>query len=718
MRSRLASAIAVVALGVVMLLQAFYVFLHFSGRPDDPNPAPFGLDLVAFVVEQIVVVVFAVLATVLIVRKPNNVMGWLFMAASLALSLGGNSPTFSWVKQSGLLMEAYEFLEAGGRISIGSRPIAADPVDFFDYGLMANSAGWALLILGLLLLFPTGRLPSKRWIPLAVVGAAFGIEAIVVWLPISESFPEWMFPAYALRVYVFDIWLGASDVLWVLLTVLCGSALVVRYRRGDQEQKHQIKWFALAGVLVVAAALLWLSLSYAGAPLGNETWKSGFSLLFGLSLLFLPVATGIAVLKYRLYDIDLFIRRTLLFGTLAAFITLGYVGLTAGLGKVLGARDPSMLTSLVATGLVSVAFQPDRGRAERLASRLVYGEQAEPYEVLAGLARRVGETVAADELLPLMAETAAQSVRATSATVRLIVEGDEVISAHWPPQRERIDGRAIVTKQSVVHQDSILGEIEVTKPANDPLRASEQRLLNDLASASGAALGKLKLNVELQRRLEQIRHQAEELASSRNRIETADVTAQLELERELRDRVESVVQSAGAKIAEAERSLENPDLAIHLNEAFEDARRGLEELREIAHGVFPPLLSEEGLVVALRSQIRRSEWRVRTDFSGDVVERRFDASTESAVYFCCVESMKRLSAAATESPVHLTIEGNSRGVSFAVSAQPRAFDMVIPPTVLQEMADRVEAVDGSLDIRQGSSQGIRIMGDIPAQPLP
>jgi len=273
-----------------------------------------------------------------------------------------------------------------------------------------------------------------------------------------------------------------------------------------------------------------------------------------------------------------------------------------------------------------------------------------------------------------------------------------------------------VTRQGVVYLAETVGEIEVRKPRNDPIRPAEQRLLEDLAAQAGLAMHNLRLAVELQHRLDQIRRQAEELESSQNRIMTADLWAQLKLRRELGGRVESALTASGEILGEAERSLFFDQTKVEelLHGALLEARRALDELRELSRGVFPPLLTEEGIVVALRSQIRRTDWRVRFSVSPGAESHRFDSHTESAVYFCCVEALKHLGREPEAEPVDLELATSNGSVTFSLGANTPSFEMPVPTEVLQEMADRVEALGGTIAVRQGTAEGVRITGEIRA----
>ena len=156
------------------------------------------------------------------------------------------------------------------------------------------------------------------------------------------------------------------------------TALVVRFARSSGEERLQLKWFAAAAVLVVATLV----------P-GFVTNSPVFSVLGNVAFVCLFAAIAIAVLKYRLYDIDFVISKAVLYGSLAVFITAVYAALVVGIGTLAGNRRSPLLTALAAA-VVAVAFQPARQWAGRLANRVVYGRRVTPYQVLSDLAQRIG----------------------------------------------------------------------------------------------------------------------------------------------------------------------------------------------------------------------------------------------------------------------------------------------------------------------------------------
>ena len=161
-----------------------------------------------------------------------------------------------------------------------------------------------------------------------------------------------------------------------------------------------------------------------------------FNTLAGMAYSAVPIGIGIAILKYRLYDIDIVIRKALVFASLAAFFTVVYVLVVGGVGAVMGSLSTPTL-SFAAAALVAIGFQPALARARRFADRVVYGKRSTPYEVLAELGERLGETYAADDVLPRIARVLGEGVGADRADVLLLVEDDFRAVASWPDATPR-----------------------------------------------------------------------------------------------------------------------------------------------------------------------------------------------------------------------------------------------------------------------------------------
>ena len=254
------------------------------------------------------------------------------------------------------------------------------------------------------------------------------------------------------------------------------AAVVVRFARSSGEERLQLKWFAAAALLVVATMTVSI-----------VTGSVVAGVLQNLAFLCLYVAIGIAVLKYRLYEIDIVISKAVLYGSLAVFITAVYAGLVAGVGTLAGNRHSPLLAALAAA-VVAIAFQPARQWAGRLANRVVYGRRATPYQVLSDFARRIGGAYADEDVLPQMAQIVAAGTGAERVVVWLRVDDElrpEVSDGSLHPEawlRQPgmaplpVDGQAMPPLPDadmsvpVVHQGELLGAISIKMPKDEPLR--------------------------------------------------------------------------------------------------------------------------------------------------------------------------------------------------------------------------------------------------------
>ena len=417
------------------------------------------------------------------------------------------------------------------------------------------------------------------------------------------------------------------------------------------------------------------------------------------------------------------INKTLVYGSLAVFITGVYVAIVVGLGSLAqrGAR-PSLALSIAATAVVAVAFQPVRARVQRLANRLVYGRRATPYEVLADFAGRMAGAYAAEDLLPRMARILAEGTAATRADVWL--KGGEQFhdGAAWPPDAPPLPSARATAADvpaypaadrilPVRYQGEVLGALSVSKRPGEALTPTEDRLLADLASQVGLVLKNAGLREQLLARLEEIR-------ASRLRLVAAQDAERRRIERNIHDGAQQQLVALAIKLSitesmigtdtEGEREL--------LAELRQDAAGAVEELRDLARGIYPPLLASEGLVAALEAQARKAA--VPTSVTADGVGR-YPQDLEAAVYFCVLEALQNVAkyAGATRAEVRLAASGHD--LRFEVTDDGAGFDPQSRGygTGLQGMADRLHAHGGSLDVRSAPGAGTTIAGRLPCRVL-
>ena len=544
-----------------------------------------------------------------------------------------------------------------------------------------------MVVLFLPLLFPDGRLLSWRWwlviaLGLVFAGFAFAGNAFSPG-PVNSNYPDVVNP-FGIRGHAELFQTLQNLALPFGLGAMIGSisSVVVRYRRADGTERRQLRWFLFALVLATIPFVIQGSVPTVVA----ET-------AVALAIPLLPVGIAIAVLRYRLYEIDVVINRTLVYGALAAFITLVYIAIVVGIGTLLGtANRASVLLSIFATGVVAVAFQPVHLRVQRIANRLVYGKRATPYEVMAGFGERMAATLALDEVLPQTAEAAARGVSARAARARLFLPNGTERASSWPP----VSGPGSESfSLPVRYQGQRVGEIEVEKGRGEALTRSEQALLADLAAQAGVVLHNLRLAAELEAELERLMAQSTDLQASRQRIVAAQESQRRRLEAAIRDGVEAELRSIDRGLEFADRLLDGDlDQAIHQLEQLGLAtQQALDGLRELARGIFPPILGDRGFLPALQAQLRKMQAPLLVDAPGELENRRFNPEVETALYFTCLEA---LTHATPNTAIRVLEEGNT--LIFSISP-------LIPDGEMLDSRDRIAAVGGVLEAANGSLNG-------------
>ena len=629
------------------------------------------------VFNDLVNMVVPVVGFLLASRRPENRVGWVFLAAGLGLALSA----FCYPYAQHALIAAPGSLPAGRA--------------------MAWVSNWCFVIQTavlpfLLLLFPTGRLRTGRWRPAAwFMAAAFAvitvtqiIRATRVWDDPFSSFPHGQLPGVLLATLVL-----------VPATLLIGiTGLLVRFARSSGEERLQLKWFVAAALLVVAAMIPSIVTNSVVA-----------SVLSDLAFVCVYAAIGIAVLKYRLYDIDIVISKAVLYGSLAVFITAVYVGLVAGVGTLVGHRGSPLLAALAAT-VVAVAFQPARQWAGRLANRVVYGRRATPYQVLSEFAQRIGGAYPQDDVLPQMARMIAAGTGAEQVVVWLRV-GDELVpeaasAGHSDTAACTVEGQDLPALPDtdlgvpVVYQGELLGAISVRMPRDEPLRPAGQQLVADVASQAGLVLSNAGL--------------IEDLRASRQRLVAAQDEARRRLERNIHDGAQQDLVALAIKVRIARSAVDDDPAEAKelLGELQTDTAATLENLRDLARGIYPPLLADLGLVAALNAQASKSPVPVTVQADGI---GRFGQDAEAAVYFCCLEALQNIGKYARATQARICLRAQNGDLSFTVSDDGAGYDARHTPlgSGQRNMADRLAALGGRLEVRSAPSQGTTITAHLP-----
>jgi signal transduction histidine kinase len=610
-------------------------------------------------------------------RHPRNPIGWLFLVGQLGLAVGLACQGFSYR----VLVDDELAPRAVGQVV---RQVS-----------LCLDATWTLSVLvAVFLLFPEGRLPSPRWRPVlwAVPLAEILTVISVLLVPLDIVGPrEYTGPA----PWIASALELVATVTGVLLLPIGVAALVVRRRRATGVERQQLRW-----LVVVAAALVG---GFALAQLDAATRWLVVPLFVAYASV--PVAAGIAILRYRLYDIDIVINRTVVGAAVVAFVTVGYVAVVVLGGALVGGRVTDRYgASVLATGLVALAFQPVRGRVRRLGDRVVYGRRAAPYEALAELSRQLADSVSAREVLPVVAETAQIGLAAAQVTVRLQVPGGQDLVVRHPDAAalDHVD-----TTVPVWHDTERLGEIAVTLPRGRRLSEADRTLLADIATQAGLEFRNTRLAASLAAGIEEAAEQAVQLEASRRRLLAAQESGRQRLARAVRTEVLPHLDSVRESVQRAEGALD-PDTAMSLVEvAGEQVSQALEALREIARGVYPPVLAHRGLAEALTDYATRHPQHVDLSVSQTARSARPDRRAQATAYFCAVESVRELGSAAVDLDAdadHLLLEVGARASGAGLAEAGRG------------LVDRVEACGGTVTLHRDDAGGDRVRVSLPLTP--
>jgi signal transduction histidine kinase len=665
-------------------------------------------DLLSNLGTAVAVVAYATLGT-LTVRRAGNLIGWLMLSESAGLAFVSLASTYAVL---------------GVAVFPGALPAAKQA------GALAEVifTGVAFLLAFMVLLFPTGKLPSRRWRPLAAAGFLLtGLSAIglvirprLVRLPApggtSLTFPNPLGIAH-LPPLLRAVPIGTLSGLFVAFVAFLAAAFVslaVRYRAGGRLLRQQVKWL----VLVVVAFVVCQLISVLLIPLG-QPWLSGIAytavaiiVLFGI-----PAAMTIAILRHRLFDIDVIISRAVVYGLLSAAFTVVYAGIVLGIGAFAGHRGGPLLTAAAAV-CIALLFQPLRHRFQQFANRLVYGERATPYQVLADFAEDMAGQLDFTEAVDRMVSVLVGATGADRAEAWIRVGGQLRPAAVWPrgslpPSAVPLaPGGALPPFEpasravAVRHSGELLGALSLRKPPNEPLTSAEDTLLQHLASQAGLVLRNAQLTADL-------RATIEELRASRRRLVEAQDAERRKIERNLHDGAQQQLIALKIQLSLLEDSAEDPAAIRQLTPVLKDGLgAALDDLRDLARGIYPPLLAEQGLVVALQAQIRKAPLPVLIE--ADSIGR-YPPDTETTVYFCTLEALQNITkyARATQAAIRLACPDSSLHVT--ITDDGTGFDTTQAPqgSGLQGMTDRLAALGGTLDIHSQPGHGTTLTCQLP-----
>jgi signal transduction histidine kinase len=620
-------------------------------------------------------------------RLPRNPIGWLMLTVSGAFALAGLSD--EWVTYA----------------------LVTNPGGLPAVTLMAWLTNWIIVLFlwpipFILALFPTGHAPSRRWRWLLIVfSAAITLGTIATILrPGSVDAGGGISIANPTGVEALRQAVGAVSL--IAGTVGLGTGLILaaapfaRFRRAGGEERQQLRWLAYvtlaAAIMLIAAIVTGLGLEGDETRLANEITFYAFFTLLGIGI---PTAIAVALLKYRLWDLDIVVKKALVAAIVViAFAALSIAALVLIGGAVVGPVSDNPALTLAAGLAIGATLWPILRLSRRIADRIVYGGRATPYEVLTEFSDRLAETYSSDDVLPRTAAILGEGTGAERVTIWLLVGEDAVPATTWPADAaEPTPGPDAF---EVRHQGELLGSITVSMPANDPMNPGKERLIRDLTGQAGLVLRNVRL--------------IEELRASRRRLVAAQDNERRRVERNIHDGAQQQLVALAVKLRLADQMVDRDTAKARelLAQLQADTHDALETLRDLARGIYPPLLADKGLAAALEAQARKSELPVTVQPDG---VGRYPQEVEATVYFCVLEAMQNIAKYARAEAVTISLVERGESLAFEVRDDGVGFDPATAPrgTGLQGMADRLDAIGGELRIRSSPGDGTTVAGTVP-----
>jgi signal transduction histidine kinase len=606
-------------------------------------------------------------------RRRENPIGWLLLANGLVITAMG-------------LAEAYA--DYAVLAHPGALPGAA-------WGILVSERAWPLLfaaITAIAWIFPDGRLPSPRWRRYAIAGAVSYAVLLIVSLLAAERFEEPFAGQSSPLPELSESVVGIPFMLSGLgaLAGLFGGALAMRTRlkRSAGIERLQFRWLAYAACLIpaaVATCLIEIEIT------GNDGSATTVALVVALTAV--PLAIGVAVMRYRLYEIDRLINRTLVYVSLTAGLAATFVAVSIGLGLAIGSG--SRLSTAVATLVVALLFGPLRARLQLLVDRRFNRERYEGLRKVEGFLAELRSGRAAPEQVQAVLAEALGDPK-LELLFSLPPDGTYVDANGRVAERPEGDNRA----RTPVRR----GDLPLATLVHDGALGERPDLLESVIGAAGLSIEIARLRVE-------VRRQLAEVEESRERIVTAGYEERRRLERDLHDGAQQRLVSIGLALRHLQGQLpaETAQTEI-IDSTVDEVARAIAELRELARGVRPAAL-DEGLAAALKALASRSPLQISVEATGERFEERF----ETAAYFVASEALANAAKHAEASRVSVTAQRRNGSLVVSVRDDGVGGAAASPGSGLAGITDRVAALGGSVSVASPSGSGTEVTAELPCE---
>ena len=652
-----------------------------------------GADVRRILVLAALMLAWLIAGVVLTVRRPREPLGLLLMVLAVGAAAGTATTTM-----------------LGAPATLVTRVVAG----------LAPFAG-----LHVLLAIPDGTFERRSQRMVVAVGYVTGaIVGVLLWVA-RPSLPWW---PIALEI--------------VTAGVVGFPMANGRYRRAAVRERQRMQWFGCALAVTAEVAVIVTAMRVL------VSWPEHVVPTIAVATLLLPLSL-IAASGRLVARADRMLTYCVSLAGLSGVVVGVYFVIVLGLGRAPTHDERTLFVlSMVAAGVAAALCLPARERLERFANRLVYGERHAPDEVLRTFGSRLSRAIPLDELLLQMVESLRKTLALQAAevwtgsngllerTVSVPEQGSGRISLNaseepvvaragvsgpawvevWLPALLPAGDDPIMRVAPITNSGELLGLIIARRPpGSEHFNDEDDRVLTELARQVGLALHNVQLDSALQASLDEVRRQASELQASRARIVAASDQARRQIERNLHDGAQQHLVALAVNVRLA-RQLADADLdqaKTILDELGTELQDAVQELRELAHGIYPPLLMDQGLTAALRAAAGRSQLDV--EIKGDELSR-YAADIEAAVYFCCLEALQNAGKYAGEDAhVVVHVREDEGKLGFDVVDDGAGFDPASRAGGhgFVNMSDRLGAIGGSLRVEAAPGKGSRIAGSIP-----
>ena len=583
--------------------------------------------------------------------------------------------------------------------------------------------------LAFLLALPAGRLETQARKVGTLLGFGVGLAVGIALYSVRPDLPAWL------------LWLESVFLL------LCGiPAAHRRYLATAGFERQRLQWLGCAAAVTFEAALV------VGALRLFAEWPPNGAVVAAAFTVLLPLGLAAGASNRLVTRVDRLLVHTVSLVGLTAVVVAVYLLIVLGLGRVPDDAERHVLVlSMFAAAVSAFLYLPARERLAEAANRLVYGERQAPDEVLRTFGGRLSRAIPMDELLLQLAESLKKTMALDAAEVwtgtggvveravsvpdrpkqrlelgekerpvvaRAGVSGNAWISI-WVPAL--LEGRGDVNLRvaPVSHSGELFGLLVAERPAEGDLFGEEdERVLTELARQVGLALHNVELDSALQESLDEVRRYADELQASRARIVATADAERRKIERNLHDGAQQHLVALAVNLRLARDIVEDdPATATEmLDQLAGSIKDTIQELRDLAHGIYPPLLVDSGLEEALRAAAGRSPLEVSVDAT-DL--GRYPAEVEAAIYFCCLEALQNAAKHAPDANVDVHLEQSDDRLRFSVVDDGPGFDLAAMGLGhgFTNMSDRLGAIGGEVTWNSVPGEGVTVAGSVPVHPL-